>query len=805
VSKTEFDNIQKEMVDIPTTNKLEAILTTTLPHAGAIISQYFPDATSKYSSDPKKFRWILPLFGNSEDGRTVLVNPFEVYNKLEKIRNKEKISFTCDISGKSDALLFGSLALGVGMHFASLEELHLREVERLFRMKLLKVCMATGTLSYGINMPCRTVVLTDEAFMSSIMFGQCVGRAGRRGFDAKGNVIILGIHRSKVLRLMSSGSPNLRGSMALNISFILRLLCFYHTTSKNTTDPDVMKAVEEDCLSVFHQPLSRHGKAENITNQQLHYLKFAIEFLRSQNYVLENGAPNMFSGICARLFYLEPYNFLFATFLREGLVHNLLKTGESLENRTKLLTLMARLFEHRPPMEPERKLPSVEALDPKLLKSYHRFEATVVKCYSKYLNIFAQTNLSSLQDCFLPVSNHKLEWLSPDITDYVNEHIPITLFLNQERFKYYSTSSFCAIAGYTDNHQSSSDLYNVKHTILIDPSIVPSARDFLSDKDCFLLDWAETTEAGYVADVAKFPNENTATRTVDDFSKRIRVILGTATLMDVGQNDFISTLKSLKRDLNIKGYHEYRKAKELADRLGYTIQPWEDFVTKTSTLLQQRKGQNFKLENALASKLANLEPEDFEESRVTALFRKLQQIPKDLENPVIFVPDKEHRMKFLGWLGRPHDDEKIEKVKQHAEKITLPMVWNDTMLRVGSWDSYFEDFGKASMMQVWKIWRMTLKDVEKYPILKENTFYGLELIEPNRTELDRPYLDVMRAIDTLSHSPKVENRSKIKDFLTKLSELADWLRNFHQKQAPSQPTKQEVEAVVLTSENNNNQ
>ncbi len=52
--------------------------------------------------------------------------------------------------------------------------------------------LAAGTLSYGINMPCRTVVFVgDHVWLNSLQYRQMAGRAGRRGFDQLGHVAFL--------------------------------------------------------------------------------------------------------------------------------------------------------------------------------------------------------------------------------------------------------------------------------------------------------------------------------------------------------------------------------------------------------------------------------------------------------------------------------------------------------------------------------------------------------------------------------------------------------------------------------------
>lgn len=59
--------------------------------------------------------------------------------------------------------------------------------------------LATGTLALGINMPSKTVVFAgDSMSLTALNFRQAAGRAGRRGFELLGNVVVVGIQMAKV-------------------------------------------------------------------------------------------------------------------------------------------------------------------------------------------------------------------------------------------------------------------------------------------------------------------------------------------------------------------------------------------------------------------------------------------------------------------------------------------------------------------------------------------------------------------------------------------------------------------------------
>ena len=97
--------------------------------------------------------------------------------------------------------LIDLLKRGIGVHHAGMNRKYRQCVEMLFRKGYLRVVIATGTLSLGINMPCATVVFSgDSVFLTALNFRQASGRSGRRGFDLLGNVVFQGISRERASR-----------------------------------------------------------------------------------------------------------------------------------------------------------------------------------------------------------------------------------------------------------------------------------------------------------------------------------------------------------------------------------------------------------------------------------------------------------------------------------------------------------------------------------------------------------------------------------------------------------------------------
>ena len=88
--------------------------------------------------------------------------------------------------------------IGVVAHHGGLLPVQREAVELAFADGLIKVVFATETLAVGVNLPARTVVIDrvtrpdgqGRSTMSAAEFTQLAGRAGRRGLDVAGHVVV---------------------------------------------------------------------------------------------------------------------------------------------------------------------------------------------------------------------------------------------------------------------------------------------------------------------------------------------------------------------------------------------------------------------------------------------------------------------------------------------------------------------------------------------------------------------------------------------------------------------------------------
>ncbi|KAH8070047.1 hypothetical protein JL721_5268 [Aureococcus anophagefferens] len=81
---------------------------------------------------------------------------------------------------------------GVAFHHAELTSLERDVVEGAIRDRLLRCCVATTTLSVGVNTPAaRVVVLQLSAWCKAAELRQMCGRAGRKGFGDRGEAFVV--------------------------------------------------------------------------------------------------------------------------------------------------------------------------------------------------------------------------------------------------------------------------------------------------------------------------------------------------------------------------------------------------------------------------------------------------------------------------------------------------------------------------------------------------------------------------------------------------------------------------------------
>ncbi|MHB8511517.1 MAG: DEAD/DEAH box helicase [Actinomycetota bacterium] len=195
----------------------------------------------------------------------------------EALRIAEYIEMRAEVLQKDDLDVLGysvwrdALTQGIASHHAGLIPLFKETVEELFERGLVKVVFATETLSLGINMPAKTVVLeklikfTGEKheLMTPGEYTQLTGRAGRRGIDSVGHAVVLfqpDVAFDRVSALAGARTYPLRSSFRPSYNMAVNLLRMYSIA-------DALKLVEQS-FAQFIADRSSSGLTAQVTRSE---------------------------------------------------------------------------------------------------------------------------------------------------------------------------------------------------------------------------------------------------------------------------------------------------------------------------------------------------------------------------------------------------------------------------------------------------------------------------------------------------------------------------------------------------------
>lgn len=196
------------------------------------------------------------------------------------------------------------LRKGIGVHHSGLLPILKEIVEILFQENLIKVLFATETFSIGLNMPARTVVFTqvrkfDGVSMrplTSSEYIQMSGRAGRRGLDDRGIVIMMvddKLEPETAKAIVAGKQDRLNSAFYLGYNMILNLQrietvspeymlerCFYQFQNAAS-----VPALEKELVALQHERDSTIIPDEN-TVKEYYKLRQLIEEYRKDMVVV---------------------------------------------------------------------------------------------------------------------------------------------------------------------------------------------------------------------------------------------------------------------------------------------------------------------------------------------------------------------------------------------------------------------------------------------------------------------------------------------------------------------------------------
>ena len=144
---------------------------------------------------------------------------------------------------------------GIAYHHSGVIPILKEVVEILFSKNLIKILVATETFAVGVNAPTKTVVFLElhkycdnqVRFLQSDEYVQMAGRAGRRGLDKTGTIIILPVDKllkqQELQKMMVGAVPKIKSKFHFSYNFILKLLI-------DSKDKDLFELIGKSLMSL---------------------------------------------------------------------------------------------------------------------------------------------------------------------------------------------------------------------------------------------------------------------------------------------------------------------------------------------------------------------------------------------------------------------------------------------------------------------------------------------------------------------------------------------------------------------------
>ncbi len=250
-----------------------------------------------------------------------------------------------DVADVVDQNLAETLRLGIAWHHAGLHVRLKQLVEQLYERRLIRVLYCTSTFALGVNMPARSVVFHGlfkfdgraVAPLTTRQFMQKAGRAGRRGLDDVGHVVVRidadeWDRVAPVLERLRQARPEpVRSGFNLSFSSVTRLLqrhgferarevvdrsfLAWHLGRKAAADTAAARlaARPKDQKRLEHRATESVDRCWNEFQEKVH-------FLRGIGYLDEEFAFNAGANV---LLHLQMSEILVAELFLQGLLDEL--------------------------------------------------------------------------------------------------------------------------------------------------------------------------------------------------------------------------------------------------------------------------------------------------------------------------------------------------------------------------------------------------------------------------------------------------------------------------------------------------
>lgn len=174
------------------------------------------------------------------------------------------------------------LRRGIGIHHGGLLPILKESIEILFGLGLIKALFATETFAMGLNMPARTVVFTKGQkydgktfrFITSGEYIQMSGRAGRRGLDDKGIVILMideKVTPNTVKSMVQGKADPINSAFYLTYNMILNLLRVEEINPEYMLERSFFQFQNQTAIPELYEKLKQKQQAyDMITIDQEH-------------------------------------------------------------------------------------------------------------------------------------------------------------------------------------------------------------------------------------------------------------------------------------------------------------------------------------------------------------------------------------------------------------------------------------------------------------------------------------------------------------------------------------------------------
>jgi len=155
---------------------------------------------------------------------------------------------------------------GIGIHHSGIIPILKEIVEILYEKKLIKILLATETFAMGVNMPTKTVIFyktskfdgKGKRDLKPAEYIQMAGRAGRRGLDDFGNVIIIpdkdltnSKDENRAKKMIKTEPEKLKSRLQIDFSFILkRMIMLYEDSLDKSIVPFISENVSNTLFSI---------------------------------------------------------------------------------------------------------------------------------------------------------------------------------------------------------------------------------------------------------------------------------------------------------------------------------------------------------------------------------------------------------------------------------------------------------------------------------------------------------------------------------------------------------------------------